>query len=314
MSKSRAGFTLVELLVVIAIIGILIGMLLPAVQQVREAARRSSCQNNMRQIAVGVHNYESALQKFPTGMLEWARPETNTSFGGGQPQAVGTNTLILPFLEQATLQDFWETSFNPRQFDRFWLNAGNSRQAGFYRLSVFECPSDDDLQCPDVLATATFDVARFGTWVYGIRVYTHAQLDPTGTNRFGRTNYLPCNGQMGEGAASDGVFLNRIEESFASIYDGSSNTILYSEAASDVRTNWFGRFTYYAWAGNQHMSTAGWEIYFGDIDTPQSKHPGIVNFSMADGSVHAVALTAARVPIIRLSGKNDGVVVSLSDL
>jgi len=313
MTKQK-GFTLVELLVVIAIIGILIGMLLPAVQQVREAARRSTCLNNMRQIGIGVHNFESAYMKFPAGMLEWARPETNTAFGGGQPQAIGTLAQILPFLEQGTLREFYETSFNIRQFDRFWINAGNSRTAGFFKLSVFECPTDDDLQCPDVLATATFDFARFGAWVYAIRVYTHAQLDPTMANRFGRTNYLPCNGQMGEGLGSEGIFLNRLQETFGSITDGSSNTFLFTEVASDRTTNWFGRFCYYAWSGNQHISSAGWEIYPGDIDTPHSRHPGTVNFLMADASAHAIPLSAARVPIIRLSGKNDGVVQSLTDL
>ena len=78
-SNRHNGFTLVELLVVIAIIGILIGMLLPAVQQVREAARRTSCANNIRQLAIASHNYESALQEFPSGLYASDAEEDSSS-------------------------------------------------------------------------------------------------------------------------------------------------------------------------------------------------------------------------------------------
>ena len=103
--RSRNAFTLVELLVVIAIIGILIGMLLPAVQQVREAARRSKCQNNLRQIALGALNYESALMKFPKGV---AYPRNITLFDPStdlNEMLFSWSTLIAPQIEQNNAYD-----------------------------------------------------------------------------------------------------------------------------------------------------------------------------------------------------------------
>ena len=104
MTRTRnGGFTLVELLVVIAIIGILIGLLLPAVQQVREAARRTQCLNNLRQIGLGLHNYESALGEFPPSRLN---PDDNlipsgmTNNPGAESAFQSWTTLLLPYYEQ----------------------------------------------------------------------------------------------------------------------------------------------------------------------------------------------------------------------
>src|SRR6056297_3485567 len=95
MKPARDAFTLVELLVVIAIIGILVSLLLPAVQAAREAARRMSCSNNMKQIGLAAHNYESAFKTFPAGAM-WVS-------GGGTTDAFGTGfTALLPYLEQSS--------------------------------------------------------------------------------------------------------------------------------------------------------------------------------------------------------------------
>ena len=102
----RSAFTLVELLVVLAIIGILIGLLLPAVQSVREAARRVSCQNNLRQLGLALHNFECAHQVFPAS--GW----TTTGPGNPSGKYVGWRPLILPFIEQKGLSDLYDRSLD----------------------------------------------------------------------------------------------------------------------------------------------------------------------------------------------------------
>ena len=110
-TRNRSAFTLVELLVVIAIIGILIGMLLPAVQSVREAARNTQCKNNIRQIALAAMNYESANQRFPPGLLSKAL--RTQSLNDGEPQELGILVHLLPFIEANNVADLIEPTLNP---------------------------------------------------------------------------------------------------------------------------------------------------------------------------------------------------------
>ena len=98
MARRRSGFTLIELLVVIAIIAILIALLLPAVQQAREAARRSTCKNNLKQLALALHNYHDTHRSFPVGLM---RPDSNPA--STQGHGVGWSAMILPFMHQAPL-------------------------------------------------------------------------------------------------------------------------------------------------------------------------------------------------------------------
>ena len=110
IKPDRKGFTLVELLVVIAIIGILIGMLLPAVQQVREAARRSQCQNQMRQMALGMLNYESANQHFPAGVEGKPLGDNVDERDNLRGKGFNWSTIILPFIEQNAMFDQLSTT------------------------------------------------------------------------------------------------------------------------------------------------------------------------------------------------------------
>ena len=127
MVINRKGFTLIELLVVIAIIAVLIALLLPAVQAAREAARRASCQNNLKQLGLGLHNYHNTMNRFPSALTYMAgTPDVPT--GIGSPLAA-----VLPYLEQTNLQNL----LNPNQP---WYLA--SPTVALMTISTFMCPSD----------------------------------------------------------------------------------------------------------------------------------------------------------------------------
>ncbi len=102
------AFTLVELLVVIAIIGTLVGLLLPAVQAAREAARRSSCQNNLKQLAIGMLNYESAYKQFPVGVYLGVAPTNYNWPGTGQGRRTAFCLFIYPFIEMQAAYDLYD--------------------------------------------------------------------------------------------------------------------------------------------------------------------------------------------------------------
>ena len=151
----RTGFTLIELLVVIAIIAILIGLLLPAVQKVREAAARAKCTNNLKQLGIGLHAYHDVNNTFPR------------SPGLGGTTAIGWNSFILPYVEQAAI---WQ-QMNPAVGA---YAAGVNRNQGANRIAVFLCPS-----WGEELSGSTIDN------VNGANAYvTHyiGNMGPTGTN------------------------------------------------------------------------------------------------------------------------------------
>ncbi|MFH1302859.1 MAG: DUF1559 domain-containing protein [Planctomycetota bacterium] len=129
----RSGFTLIELLVVIAIIAILIALLLPAVQQAREAARRSQCKNNLKQIGLALHNYHGSNRTFPSGVIRvGTKPNWRNLLGWG--------TMLLPYMDQAAL-------YNQINVNQAWMTGGGSASnlnepAAKTGLPVFVCPSD----------------------------------------------------------------------------------------------------------------------------------------------------------------------------
>ena len=146
----RTGFTLVELLVVIAIIGILVELLLPAIQAAREASRRSQCLNNLKQIGVAYQNYHDSFRKFPfsgDNCITPANPATNTSAGAGNIHCYSWTFHILPYTEQKTLYDFG-------------LSAANYATLRTSRVATYYCPSRRSVILYKNLAKCDYAVSR----------------------------------------------------------------------------------------------------------------------------------------------------------
>jgi prepilin-type N-terminal cleavage/methylation domain-containing protein/prepilin-type processing-associated H-X9-DG protein len=200
----RHGFTLIELLVVIAIIGILIALLLPAVQKIREAAARMQCANNLKQMGLAMHNYESAFQAFPTGGegTDFANAPTGPSIFDRH----STFTLLLPYIEQDNIYKLM--NLNYLYNDPAWPGNQVAAKNG---IKIYKCPSNS-------LSNAT-DSQGYGTTDYGATVYT--DIDPvTGL----RNKPTRANGALHvtPGSPMKGTRIGEIS-------DGLSNTIAIAE-------------------------------------------------------------------------------------
>jgi prepilin-type N-terminal cleavage/methylation domain-containing protein/prepilin-type processing-associated H-X9-DG protein len=278
----RAAFTLVELLVAIAIIGVLVALLLPAVQAAREAARLSACKNNLRQLALGMHSYESAIGELPTG-YEYAPGPT------GNRRGYSWTVRLLPYIEQRALADRFDMT--KPVFDD--ANAAARQQ----HLQVLLCPTDDAspagfVEMGDERYAMSCYVANFGT----------PDLDEDQAQERGAANSLgPFDGPWGPFYRNSATRLGRIT-------DGLSQTLMIGERQNGpfrVAGAHGPHFAYETtWAGavrdlddptddHAHM------VLFQTGHTPNAQesddrdvsasHSGVAQFLMCDGSVHAVS-------------------------
>ncbi|MFN6161351.1 MAG: DUF1559 domain-containing protein [Planctomycetota bacterium] len=211
----RRGFTLVELLVVIAIIGVLVGLLLPAVQAAREAARRMSCSNNLKQQGLALHNYESTFKRFPAHMTGNGDLGSNGSVGRTQRGQYAGWFSMLPYLEQATLYSELET--NPMQPG--FTNATGLQLLVSTRLPFLECPSDAGDRDPEQPnRTNTLSSYAFCTGDN----YSSSQVVPGERNNTAlRVQKLPINNR--------GIFGRYNYLRLSAITDGLSNTLALGE-------------------------------------------------------------------------------------
>jgi len=219
--STRPAFTLVELLVVIAIVGILVGMLLPAVQAVREAARRTKCANNMRQIALAVHNYESSHQKFPVNQIG---PGTLDAIGGYSAGYYSWLVPLLPNLEQGNLYDSFALTQNNGDGNSYKLSESHANAVAAGTLvKTFVCPSDLPNR-DNALILGSANPAPGS--------YTANAGWPSFAKGFDGERSTPgsFNGAIALEHPSKNIgWHSRGKISFYSISDGSSNTALLSE-------------------------------------------------------------------------------------
>jgi prepilin-type N-terminal cleavage/methylation domain-containing protein len=199
MNNTRKGFTLVELLVVIAIIGILVGLLLPAVQAAREAARRMSCSNNLKQIGLSIHNYESAHRSLPPGQQ--------------QPNNATPHTMLLPFMEASS----GHALFN---FSLVMTNSANTA-ATILQFPFYQCPSEPS--------------EGFVTWPTGSSTQAGKTnyMQNMGLNSVYR-DHTPANNAAATGyGLKTGMFFQTNAANppvkFKDVRDGLSNTCVFSE-------------------------------------------------------------------------------------
>jgi len=340
--KGRRGFTLVELLVVIAIIGILVALLLPAVQAAREAARRTQCTNNLKQLGLATHNFHDIYQRLPPGYLG------TSSYSGpsySNVQWLGSLVFLLPYAEQQNIYDriqcvknvdlptfdpftnpwpsgaitpWWATPIGPNGEDD-WVTAQT-------KINAFLCPSTNPytstggtsalLHCYGLDGSGTVTMAYFG-----------------GVSQLGRTNYLGCAGGLGAIPTTPGTSAttwsqwkgtasNRGKDNMGAILDGTSNCLLFGETVGSrkvVGTIQTKQIEYsHSWMGTGALPTA-WNLRGSAFPFSHnwyqfsSEHPGGVLFVYADGSVRNVNWQVNALVFRHVSGMSDGRVAQIDN-
>jgi prepilin-type N-terminal cleavage/methylation domain-containing protein len=305
------GFTLVELLVVIAIIAVLIGLLLPAVQSAREAARRSSCANNLKQIGLAMHGHHDTRGRLPPSIL--ARVQSPTMPRDGH-QFVGALCFLLPFMDQVQVYDQVAGAID-LSVDRYpggpatsslplrsWWLSTPVFQAAQTRIATFECPSVN----PYVNRRTYSNIYTFpGTNVEGSNWATPMPL-------LGRTTYAPSAGGCGNHTRDDwqryaGMFWPRSRNRFKDISDGLSNTVAFGEVLGGYDGEVYDfAFT---WMGMGDMPSA-----FGlprPLNRPRwfqhgSEHPNVIMVGLGDGAVRTVSADIDDDTLLFVTGMRDG--------
>jgi prepilin-type N-terminal cleavage/methylation domain-containing protein/prepilin-type processing-associated H-X9-DG protein len=296
-TRKRHAFTLIELLVVIAIIAILIGLLVPAVQKVRESAARAQCQNNLHQIGVAIHGYHDNNKRIP-----YLRGPGDTTDDSGHTWAV----LILPHLEQENLSAGWLIPGTGR-FNGYCFVSAATQQAV---VPTYFCPS----RRPN----------RLSVGVGGGNNNDELDNAPGACG-----DYAACSGNDPNAVndnweqANGAIITEAAKLTFARIKDGLSNTIFVGE--KHINVNSFSTSTYDtsiynsdSYSSCQRIAGPGYPLAKSMSDPDAlifgGPHTGVVNFLFGDGSVRAVNVGVDTTTLGRLAQRNDGLPVDLNGL
>lgn len=310
--RGTRGFTLVELLVVIAIIGTLVSIMLPAVQAAREAARRSQCSNNLKQVVLASHNFHDTNLKFPPGILA-AQPLG--LYNSSTDQGVGPIASLLSYLEQAPARDMIQRNLTPEVREPHWWNEPGSQNASRMKTKALVCPSTDAYKHSPGGTLLTLYPYNLNTsttpWTMS---YTGTTIADSAGLLVGRTNYMGMGGYAADipgWGLYTGVFYNRSKTKMADIGDGTSNTIIFGEATggklnSSNASRQFG----FTWMGGGYLCS-GSGLGALDFGAFNAEHPNIVQFALADGSVRPVNINIDFNAYVYCSSVNDGVVAKL---
>ena len=308
--KKRNGFTLIELLVVIAIIALLMALLLPAIQKVREAANKMQCASNLRQLVIASHNYHADFGKLPPGILGLS---TTPAIPPAQVQYAGSLVFLLPYLELDNV--YKQFNMGPPAGLNLGLNIGDANwwtrsacyAAAQAKIKLFQCPSDN--------INEDFTIGIWLSLYADQGFFPGNQRNAPGDEQLGRTNYLGVAGLGGKFAFTvvapnplnlspaptyggyEGIMINRGNVTLGQItvQDGTSNTLMFGEGLGGPGIGPKG--TVYSWFGVGCLGT-GLGLGRGNTDAIaeggaaywrfSSRHMTGVQFAFADGGVRTV--------------------------
>jgi prepilin-type N-terminal cleavage/methylation domain-containing protein/prepilin-type processing-associated H-X9-DG protein len=316
--RTRSGFTLIELLVVIAIIGVLVALIMPAVQAARESANRAKCQNNLKQLGLAAQEYHDNFNSFPSGWYCWIPTfdANGNPTNNGDTNCTNPTTWFQPYmwsgvpglftkLEQTTLWN--EINFNMPVTD--WSNSTSIRRT----IEGLVCPSNRKATITPTTTGTTNVLAKAGPSDY--RGNMSAGMLPPGSANL--SMYPPCPSPIDPTQPNclsfdNGVMYMNSTVNMADITDGTTQTVLMGESlvgtwpdatSCCVRTN-IDRTI------NKPITLGGRNYY----TYWMSKHPGMVNFAKCDGSVAPVTNSINKLVLIKMMTRNGGESISTDEM